>query len=158
MRLGTIDTNKLRGITDKGFGLGKEFLGVLTSNERLQDEGKAQQQRADAELDALREEIKAQKHEAKAGVFEAKQRTAQESKDNSRDLKAKDESGLAASVKGKVKEAVGDLTDNAELKQEGQAQKEKGKEETNADTARAKAKANEAKAKEKELEQRAAQS
>jgi uncharacterized protein YjbJ (UPF0337 family) len=159
MRLGTIDTNKLRGITDKGLGLGKEFVGVLTSNDRLQKEGQAQQERAAAELDALREELKAQKHEAKAGVFEAKQRTAQEAKGgDSTDLKAKDESGFAASVKGKVKEAVGDLTDNAELKQEGQAQKEKGKEETNADAARVKAKAHEAKAKEKELEQRLAQS
>ncbi|HVT77859.1 MAG TPA: CsbD family protein, partial [Acidimicrobiales bacterium] len=45
-------------------------------------------------------------------------------------MKAKDENGVAAAVKGKVKEAVGDLTDNAELKREGQAQKDKGKAET----------------------------
>ena len=158
MRVGTIDTNKLRGITDKGLGLSKEFVGVITNNDKLQREGQAQQERAAAELDALREELKAQKHEAKAGAYEAKERAAQQAKDNSSSLKAKDENGLAASVKGKVKEAVGDLTDNAELKQEGQAQKEKGKSETDADAARARAKANEAKAKEKEMEQRAAQS
>ncbi len=158
MRVGTIDTNKLRGITDKGFGLGKEFVGVITNNENLQKEGQAQQERAAAELDALREELKAQKYEAKAGTHEAKERAAQESKDNSNSLKAKDENGVAAAVKGKVKEAVGDLTDNAELKREGQAQKDKGKAETDADAARGRAKAYEAKAKEKELEQQAAQS
>ena len=158
MRLGTIDTNKLRGITDKGLGLTKEFVGVIANNDKLQREGKAQQERADAELDALREEFNAQKHEAKAGTYEAKERAAQRAKDDSASLKAKDESGIAASVKGKVKEAVGDLTDNEQLKQEGQAQKEKGKSETDADAARARAKANELKAKEKEVEQRAAQS
>lgn len=158
MRLGTIDTNKLRGITDKGLGLGKEFVGVISGNDRLQREGQAQQERAAAELDALREELKAQKHEAKATAHEAKQRAAQEAKGNSTELRAKDESGLAASVKGKVKEAVGDMTDNAELKREGQAQQDKGKSETSADAARVRAKANEAKAKEKEIEQRAAQS
>ena len=158
MRLGTIDTNKLRGITDKGVGLGKELVGVLTSNDRLQREGQAQQERAAAELDALREELKAQKYEGKAELHEAKQRAAQEAKDDSRTLKAKDESAIGASVKGKVKEAIGDLTDNEQLKREGQAQKEKGKAETNADAARAKAKAHEAEAKEKEIEQRVAQS
>src|SRR5690348_17064208 len=130
MRLGTIDTNKLRGITDKGVGLTKEFVGVLSGNDKLQREGQAQQERAAAELEALREELNAQKHETKAGVHEAKQRAAQEAKGNGHDLKAKDESGVGAAVKGKVKEAVGDLTNNADLKREGQAQQDKGKEET----------------------------
>src|SRR5678809_1302863 len=145
MRVGTMDINKLRGITDKGLGLGKEFLGVVTNNDRLQQEGQAQQERAAAELDALREELKAQKYEAKAETHEAKERAAQSAKDNGSSLKAKDEGGVAAAVKGKVKEAVGDLTDNAELKREGQAQKDKGKAETDADAARAKAKGYEAK-------------
>lgn len=158
MRLGTIDTNKLRGITDKGLGLGKEFVGVLTSNERLQQEGQAQQERAAAELDALREELKAQKHEGKAEMHHEQQRAAQQAKDGNTDLKTKEEAGPAATIKGKVKEAVGDLADKPELKREGEAQQQKGKEETNADTARARAKAHEAKAKEKEIEQRAAQS
>ena len=158
MRVGTIDTNKLRGITDKGFGLGKEFLGVVTNNDRLQREGQAQQERAAAELDGLREELKAQKYEAKADANEAKERAAQSAKDNGSSLKAKDENGAFAAVKGKVKEAVGDITDNEELKREGQAQKDKGKAATDAEAARAKAKGFEAKAKEKEIEQRAAQS
>ena len=158
MRLGTIDTNKLRGITDKGLGLGKEFVGVISGNERLQREGQVQQERAAAELDALRHELNAQKHEAKAGGHEAQQRAAQEAKGNDTDLRQKDETGVAASVKGKVKEAVGDLTDNAELKREGTAQKQKGASENKADAERAKAKGYEAKAKEKELEQKAHES
>lgn len=158
MRLGTIDTNKLRGITDKGLGLGKEIVGVLANNDRLQREGQAQQERATAELDALREELNAQKHEAKAEGHHARQRAAQEAKDGGTDLKAKEENGVGATVKGKVKEAVGDLTDNAELRREGEAQQAKGKQEAKADAARARAKTNEAKAKEKEVEQRAAQS
>jgi len=158
MRLGTIDTNKLRGITDKGLGLGKELVGVIANNERLQREGQAQQERAAAELEALREELKAQKHEGKAEMHHAQQRAAQQAKDGNTDLKSKEETGPAATIKGKVKEALGDLADEPDLKREGEAQQQKGKEETNADTARARAKAHEAKAKEKEIEQRAARS
>ena len=66
--------------------------------------------------------------------------------------------GVFEEAKGKAKEAVGDVTDNAELKEEGRAQKQKGEAEREATQARAKAKGHEAKAKEKEVEQRAAQS
>ena len=65
--------------------------------------------------------------------------------------------GVFEEAKGKVKEAVGDLTNNPDLQREGQAQEEKGQAEREATEARAEAKAHEAKAKEKELEQRAAQ-
>ena len=65
--------------------------------------------------------------------------------------------GVFEEAKGKVKEAVGDLTDNADLQAEGHAQKEKGEAEREATEARAEAKAHEAKAREKELEQQAAQ-
>ena len=64
--------------------------------------------------------------------------------------------GVFEEAKGKVKEAVGDVTDNADLKEEGRAQAEKGAAEKDATEARAEAKAHEAKAKEKELEQEAA--
>ena len=46
MQIGTIDLTKLRGVGDKALGLAKEILGVLTGNDRLQDEGEAQQERA----------------------------------------------------------------------------------------------------------------
>ena len=65
--------------------------------------------------------------------------------------------GAFEEVKGKAKEAVGDLTNNADLKREGAAQKEKGEAEREATQARAEAKAHEAKAKEKEVEQELAQ-
>ena len=65
--------------------------------------------------------------------------------------------GVFEEAKGKVKQAVGDVTDNPDLEAEGRAQKDKGAAEHDANTARAEAKAHEAKAKEKELEQRAAE-
>jgi uncharacterized protein YjbJ (UPF0337 family) len=65
--------------------------------------------------------------------------------------------GVFEEAKGKIKEAVGDVTDNPELQQEGRAQKDKGEAEREATQARAEAKAHETKAKEKELEQGAAE-
>jgi len=82
MQVGTIDVNKLRGVTDKGLGLGKELVGVLVGNDRLQREGEAQQERATAELKALRDEVKAEKLDAEAEGFEVKQRAAQRAKSN----------------------------------------------------------------------------
>ena len=80
MQIGRIDVNKLRGVADKAIGLGKELLGVLTGNERLQDEGEAQQERASAELKALREELRAEKKDAKASAHEQRQKAAQRAK------------------------------------------------------------------------------
>ncbi len=80
MQVGRIDINKLRGVSDKALGLGKELIGVLTGNERWQTEGEAQQERAAEELKALRKELEAQRHEATAEVHEQRQRTAQKAK------------------------------------------------------------------------------
>ena len=80
MQIGSIDLNKLRGIGDKAAGLAKEALGVLLGNDRLQDEGEAQQERATAELKALREELKAEKKDAKAAAHEKRQQAAQRAK------------------------------------------------------------------------------
>jgi uncharacterized protein YjbJ (UPF0337 family) len=80
MQVGTIDVNKLRGVADKAVGLGKELVGVLIGSDRWQREGEAQQERAGAELKALREEVKAQKLDAKAEGFEVKERAAQRAK------------------------------------------------------------------------------
>ena len=83
MQLGTVDLNKLRGLADKGAGLGKELLGTLVGSDRLQQEGEAQQERATEELKALRAEIDAQRHEATAKVMEQRQRVAQRTKEHS---------------------------------------------------------------------------
>ena len=80
MQIGRIDVNKLRGVGDKGLGLAKELVGVLSGNDKLQEEGEAQQERATAELKALREELKAQKHDAKADVMEKREQAAQKAK------------------------------------------------------------------------------
>ena len=65
--------------------------------------------------------------------------------------------GVFEEAKGKVKEAVGDLTNNPDLEREGEAQKEKGQAEREATQARAEAKAHEAKAKAHEAEEKVAQ-
>ena len=84
MQIGTIDVNKLRGVTDKGLGLAKEAVGVLVGNDRMQREGEAQQERAAAELKALRAEVKAEKADAKAEASEIAQRQAQRAKEAQR--------------------------------------------------------------------------
>ena len=81
MQIGTVDVNKLRGVADKGLGLGKELVGVMVGNDRLQQEGEAQQERATAEMKALRDEIRAQKEEAKAEANERRQKAAQSIKE-----------------------------------------------------------------------------
>jgi len=80
MRIGRIDLTKMRGLTDKAFGLMKELLGAVTGNDRLEDEGQAQQERASAELKAMRAELRAQKEDAKAEAAEQRERAAQRAK------------------------------------------------------------------------------
>ncbi|HUQ39336.1 MAG TPA: CsbD family protein [Acidimicrobiales bacterium] len=66
--------------------------------------------------------------------------------------------GVFEEAKGKVKEVVGDVTDNPDLQREGKAQAAKGEEEREATQARAEAKAHEAKAEAHEAEQEIAES
>jgi len=80
VQVGRIDVNKLRGVTDKGFGLAKELVGVLIGNDRLQREGEAQQERAAEELKALRKEVEAQRKEAVAEMHEEREKSAQRAK------------------------------------------------------------------------------
>lgn len=61
--------------------------------------------------------------------------------------------GVGEQLKGKAKEAVGNVTDNDSLEEEGRAQQKKGEAERRASEERAKAKGHEAKAREKEMEQ-----
>jgi uncharacterized protein YjbJ (UPF0337 family) len=82
MKIGSVDTDQLTGLLDKMFGLGKELLGSVTGNERLQQEGEAQQAKGTEKLKALRLEAKAEAKEAKAEGFESKQRAAQKVKEN----------------------------------------------------------------------------
>jgi uncharacterized protein YjbJ (UPF0337 family) len=80
MQVGRVDVNKLRGVTDKAFGLTKELVGVLIGNDKLQQEGESQQERATEELKALRKEAEAQRKEAVAEMHEQREKKAQRSK------------------------------------------------------------------------------
>lgn len=66
--------------------------------------------------------------------------------------------GVFEEAKGKVKQAVGDLTDQPNLRREGEAQESKGESEREAQEARAKAQAHEKKADIEEQKQEAAES
>ena len=80
MQIGTIDLRKLRFVFDKSSGLTKELLGVLIGNNRLQEEGEHQQERATEEARALRKEVEAQKHQARADAYDKREKAAQSSK------------------------------------------------------------------------------
>jgi uncharacterized protein YjbJ (UPF0337 family) len=82
VQIGKMDLNKLRGIGDKFVGLNKELVGTLIGNDKLQQEGEAQQERAAEELKGLRKEATAQAKEAKAEALEQRQKAAQRAKEN----------------------------------------------------------------------------
>lgn len=65
--------------------------------------------------------------------------------------------GVFEEAKGKVKQAIGDLTDDEVLRAEGEAQSEKGAEERMETEARLKAQAHEKKAEMAERKQQAAE-
>ena len=65
--------------------------------------------------------------------------------------------GVFEELKGKVKSALGQATDNPDLIREGEAQEDKGEAQREATEARAKAKAHEAKAEVQEARQEAAE-
>ena len=65
--------------------------------------------------------------------------------------------GVFEEAKGKVKEKVGEFTDDPKLQREGEAQAKKGEAEREATQARVEAKGHEAKAKAHEVEQELAE-
>jgi uncharacterized protein YjbJ (UPF0337 family) len=65
--------------------------------------------------------------------------------------------GAFEKIKGRWKQAAGDLSDNPDLQREGRAQSDKGEAEQEAEEARAVARAKEAKADIHEAEQEAAE-
>ena len=80
MQLGSVDVNKLRSIGDKAVGLSKELFGTIAGNERMQEAGEAQQEKATETLRALRAEAKASAKDAEAEVLEQRQKAAARSK------------------------------------------------------------------------------
>jgi uncharacterized protein YjbJ (UPF0337 family) len=65
------------GIVEDVKGKAKEAAGNVTNNERMADEGRAQQDKADAEREVAENETKAEKARAKAEAHEANQRANQ---------------------------------------------------------------------------------
>jgi len=67
-----------KGIVEDVKGKAKEVVGNVSGNDRLQEEGRAQQDKAAKERDVAKHEAKAEKARAEADVDEARQRAAQE--------------------------------------------------------------------------------
>ena len=81
MRIPRIDPKNTIGLLDKVVGLGKEIVGSLTNQQRLQKAGQVQQEKAAERLKALQAEREADGHESKAKAAEGAQRSAQKTKE-----------------------------------------------------------------------------
>ena len=132
MQVGTVDLDKLRGVSDKFVGLTKETLGVLINNSSLQRAGEAQQEKATEMLKALRDEAAAEAKEAEAAALHKTD-------------PGSSGSGVVAEVKGKVKQAAGDLSGNPDLEKSGQTDEARGRAQREATQDRVTAKAHEVK-------------
>lgn len=67
----------LRALIDGSIGLTKQVIGILIGNDRLQEEGQAQQDKADAEKEVAKKEAAAEAARAEAKTQEARQKAAQ---------------------------------------------------------------------------------
>lgn len=67
----------VKGIVEDVKGKAKEAVGVVTGNEALEQEGEAQQDKAENERDVAKHEAKADAARAEAKADEARQRAAQ---------------------------------------------------------------------------------
>ena len=65
------------GVVEDLKGKAKEVVGNVTNDERLRDEGEAQQNKARAERDVAQKEAEAEKARAEADAHEAAQRAAE---------------------------------------------------------------------------------
>jgi uncharacterized protein YjbJ (UPF0337 family) len=66
-----------KGVVEEVKGRAKEAAGTLTGNERMKDEGRAQQQKADAQREVAEKEAAAEKARARSEAKEAEQRANQ---------------------------------------------------------------------------------
>lgn len=144
MQIGTVDTHKLRGVSDKFVGLAKEATGVVINNNRLQKAGEAQQDRATETLKALRKEAEAEAKDRKSGAI------ARSQGDSSG-------AGVFAEAKGRVKQAAGSLSGDRDLQDDGEADQQRGAADRESTKAKAEAKAHSAKAKADEKAQHEAE-
>jgi hypothetical protein len=66
----------VRGIVSGAIGFTKQVIGLILSNGNLQEEGRAQVDKASNQLDAARAEAEADKARGKAKVQETRQKAA----------------------------------------------------------------------------------
>ena len=69
------------GIVEDVKGKAKEVIGKVTGKQHLEDEGRAQQDKADAQRNVAEHEAKAEAARADAATHEAEQRVEQARKD-----------------------------------------------------------------------------
>jgi hypothetical protein len=69
----------VRGIVSGAIGFTKQVIGLVLSRSDLQEEGRAQVDKASSQLEAAGKEAEAQKARAKAKVQETRQKTASKS-------------------------------------------------------------------------------
>ncbi|AEV74382.1 hypothetical protein MycrhN_3871 [Mycolicibacterium rhodesiae NBB3] len=69
----------VRGIVSGAIGFTKQVLGVILSRSDLQEEGRAQVEKASHQLDAARAEAEAESARAKAKAQESRQKAASNS-------------------------------------------------------------------------------
>lgn len=69
----------LRALVDGSIGLSKQVIGILLNNDRLQEQGEAQQQKARALKDVAQKEAEAEAARAEAKTQEARQKAASKS-------------------------------------------------------------------------------
>jgi uncharacterized protein YjbJ (UPF0337 family) len=67
----------VEGIVEDVKGKAKEVVGKVTGKEHLEDEGRAQQEKADAQRDVAEHEARAEAARAEAATHEAEQRVEQ---------------------------------------------------------------------------------
>ena len=66
------------GVVEDVKGKAKEVAGKVTNNDDLENEGRAQQNKADADREVARKEAEAEKARAESEAAEARQRAEQE--------------------------------------------------------------------------------
>jgi uncharacterized protein YjbJ (UPF0337 family) len=69
----------LRALVDGSIGLTKQVIGILIDNDRLQEQGEAQQQKARALKDVAQKEAEAEAARAEVETQEARQKAASKS-------------------------------------------------------------------------------
>ena len=70
----------MSGIVEDLKGKAKEVAGTVTDNDSLREEGKAQQDKADAQRDVAKKEAEAEAARGAAGAAEARQEAAENTK------------------------------------------------------------------------------